>query len=189
VTQIDLEITPPIRGIEISPDSIKDPAAQIPSNTTLSGSENEISVACVEGEGENLSLDTQENEQGPPSRPSPRTPKAPIWNGILEEKNEDGPTFATEVEKMKSGADIERWNGWFGLDVPAKAQKIDQHSKEVGWVQRIKRYLPSLAAVRSVAMPITALDPHKVAPIICASVLFAAEVCIHFASVATLGSR
>ena len=43
-------------------------------------------------------------------------------------------------------------------------------------VRRIRRYLPNLASFRGVAMAAAALDPHKVAPLVCASVFFAIEV-------------
>lgn len=43
-------------------------------------------------------------------------------------------------------------------------------------VQRAKQYLPSLASVRGIAMTAAALDPHKIAPIVCASVFFTIEV-------------
>lgn len=59
--------------------------------------------------------------------------------------------------------------------------------EEKAVVQRWKQYLPSLAAARGIAMTAAALDPHKIAPIVCACVFFsidvrALSVCQHFAN-------
>ncbi|KAI4940386.1 hypothetical protein J4E86_011020 [Alternaria arbusti] len=50
----------------------------------------------------------------------------------------------------------------------------DPKSNEI--VRRAKRWLPTVASVRSVVMPIAALDPHKIAPICCAIVLAIPEL-------------
>ena len=43
-------------------------------------------------------------------------------------------------------------------------------------IQRMKRLLPSLAALRGIVMAAAAIDPFKLAPVICASVLFTIDV-------------
>jgi hypothetical protein len=59
------------------------------------------------------------------------------------------------------------------LDLP---QCIQQNSTSKEVVHRMRRWLPSLASVKSVVMPIAALDPHKIAPICCAVVFSTTEV-------------
>jgi hypothetical protein len=59
------------------------------------------------------------------------------------------------------------------LDLP---QCIQQNSTSKEVVHRMKRWLPSLASVKSVVMPIAALDPNKLAPICCAIVFSTTEV-------------
>jgi hypothetical protein len=59
------------------------------------------------------------------------------------------------------------------LDLP---QCIQQNSISKEVVHRMRRWLPSLATVKSVVMPIAALDPHKIAPICCAIVFSTTEV-------------
>ena len=48
--------------------------------------------------------------------------------------------------------------------------------QEKAVVQRLKQYLPSLVAVRGIAMTAAALDPYKIAPIVCACVFFSIDV-------------
>ncbi|KAI9695434.1 MAG: hypothetical protein M1820_008619 [Bogoriella megaspora] len=112
-----------------------------------------------------------------PSRPrrSFGTHKAPIWSQALKTLKESSPELCADVEKMENEVDessIERWNAWFEPSIPNKLQPKKESSAAV---QRIKRYLPSLAAVKGVVMTAAALDPHKVAPIVCASIFFAVE--------------
>jgi len=53
---------------------------------------------------------------------------------------------------------------------------LEQDSKSNEIIRRAKRWLPTVATVRSVVMPIAALDPYKIAPICCALVLAIPEV-------------
>ncbi|KAI4906472.1 hypothetical protein J4E90_010546 [Alternaria incomplexa] len=53
---------------------------------------------------------------------------------------------------------------------------IQQDPKSNDIVRRAKRWLPTMASVRSVVMPIAALDPYKIAPIICAGFFAIAEI-------------
>ncbi|KAF7507433.1 hypothetical protein GJ744_010492 [Endocarpon pusillum] len=54
-------------------------------------------------------------------------------------------------------------------------------------VQRWNQYLPSLAAVRGIAMTAAALDPHKIAPIVCACVFFSIDLAFNNLSPETKG--
>ncbi|KAH8637877.1 hypothetical protein IG631_05647 [Alternaria alternata] len=62
------------------------------------------------------------------------------------------------------------------LDLP---QCIQQNSTSKEVVHRMRRWLPSLASVKSVVMPIAALDPHKIAPICCAIVFSTTELFVN----------
>ena len=59
---------------------------------------------------------------------------------------------------------------------PFRFQEAKATSKQT--VARIKRWLPVLSAVRGIAMTAAAADPHKIAPIVCASVFFAIDVSV-----------
>ena len=55
-------------------------------------------------------------------------------------------------------------------------KSILKNSETNETVQRRKRFLPSLAALRGITMAAAALDPHKIAPILCASIFFSVDV-------------
>jgi len=44
------------------------------------------------------------------------------------------------------------------------------------WIMRLQSYLPSLRTIKALALGLSNLDPHKVAPHICAAIFFAIEV-------------
>ena len=99
-----------------------------------------------------------------------RAKEAPIWNEALQILKEENPEMHKELEETKNSLleSRERKIELFKLDI-AKPQ-------EKAVVQRMTRYLPSLAAVRGAAMTAAALDPHKIAPIVCACVFFSLDV-------------
>ena len=67
-----------------------------------------------------------------------------------------------------------------GPDFLSQLQPASKSSKQI--TARFKRWLPTLAAVRGIGMSIAAMDPHKIAPIICASVFFSIDVSNCFSS-------
>ena len=100
-----------------------------------------------------------------------RAKHAPIWNQALQILKEQNPEMHRELEKTKNSlleAQERKTDEFFRLDT-AKPQ-------EKAIVQRCKQYLPSLMAVRGIAMTAAALDPHKIAPIVCACVFFSIDV-------------
>ena len=100
-----------------------------------------------------------------------RAKDAPIWNQALQTLKEQNPEMHKELEKTKTSlleAQERKTDEFFRLDT-AKPQ-------EKAIVQRCKQYLPSLIAVRGIAMTAAALDPHKIAPIVCACVFFSIDV-------------
>jgi hypothetical protein len=62
------------------------------------------------------------------------------------------------------------------LHIPKSIMSRPQ-SREV--VHRMKRWLPSIAAVKGVVMPIANLDPNKIAPICCALIFGIMEACFN----------
>jgi hypothetical protein len=100
-----------------------------------------------------------------------RTKNAPIWNAVLETLKEENTEMYQKLEETKSCLTDSRkrkTDELFKLDTGKPEEKAI--------VQRMKQYLPSLAAVRSIAMAAAAWDPHKVAPIVCACVFFSIDV-------------
>jgi hypothetical protein len=102
--------------------------------------------------------------------------KATKWNEALKTFEQTNPELFKELEG-KVNALIQRNIGqkiaFCDLTIPDSiADKPQSHEA----VQRMKRWLPSLAAVKTVVMPIAALDPHKIAPICCGLVFGIAEV-------------
>ena len=100
-----------------------------------------------------------------------RAKDAPIWNQALQTLKEENPEMHKELEETKNcllESRERKSNEFFKLDT-AKPQ-------EKAVVQRCKQYLPSLIAVRGIALTAAALDPHKIAPIVCACVFFSIDV-------------
>lgn len=61
------------------------------------------------------------------------------------------------------------------IDVVSQIQVEKESSSEIK--AQLKKWQSTVAAVRGISMSVAALDPHKVAPIICASVFFGIDVC------------
>lgn len=96
---------------------------------------------------------------------------APVWNQALQTLKEQNPEMHKKLEETKNSlleSQERKTDELFKLDT-AKPQ-------EKAVVQRCKQYLPSLTAVRGIAMTAAALDPHKIAPVVCACVFFSIDV-------------
>jgi hypothetical protein len=97
---------------------------------------------------------------------------APKWNMALDTFRKDNKNRYNEIEeKVKEVA--QRGEAFQGLIIP---KSIAENPQSHEAVLRVKRWLPSVAAVKGVVMPIAALDPHKIAPIVCAAVFGITEV-------------
>lgn len=110
---------------------------------------------------------------GKTAQPCPllRAKDAPIWNQALQTLKAENPEMHKELEETKISL------------LESRERKLDElfrldtaRPQEKAVVQRLKQYLPSLVAVRGVAMTAAALDPHKIAPIVCACVFFSIDV-------------
>jgi hypothetical protein len=91
--------------------------------------------------------------------------KTPIWKRAIEKWMIDHPSEYAALGDLGDDPDPKRWTQF---------QPAAETSQQT--TLRLKRWVPVLASVRGIAAPIAALDPHKVAPIICASVFFGIEV-------------
>ena len=99
---------------------------------------------------------------------SKRTPK---WNDVVKRWSIEDEEGYRELEKMTDGvikSPIERIDALSGFQ-PASAS-----SNQIP--ARLKRWQSTLAAFRGISMSLAALDPHKIAPIICASAFFSIDV-------------
>ena len=99
---------------------------------------------------------------------SERTPR---WNDAVNMWKAENPKGCDELETMTAGvmkSTIQR------ADILSLFQPASESSKQI--IARSKRWQPTLAALRGIGMSVAALDPHKIAPIICASVFFSIDV-------------
>ncbi len=111
-------------------------------------------------------------------RPTLHTKGAPLWNQALEElKKHHSPLYAALENAMSNIPDS---SDRIASDVFEKimTKRMLKNPETSGMLERLKRWLPSLAAVRGITMAISALDPHKIAPIICASIFFSIDVSV-----------
>lgn len=103
-----------------------------------------------------------------------RAKDAPIWNQALQILKQENPEMHKELEKLEETKNSLRKSHERRIDELFRLDTAKPQEKAV--VQTLKQYLPSLAAVRGIAMTAAALDPHKIAPIVCACVFFSIDV-------------
>ena len=96
---------------------------------------------------------------------------APKWNDAVLKWKEEDPKGYLELETNTAGM-IKSPSG--ETDFLSQYQPASKSSKQIK--ARVKRLQPTLAAFRGIGMSIAAIDPHKIAPIICASVFFGVDV-------------
>lgn len=102
----------------------------------------------------------------------------PIWTQSMKRFAEEKPELY-EVMKAQIGKiqnmDVDNWDTWSNDHQPKES--------EGAFFRRCKAYLPQLKSSRHVALSLSNLDPHKIAPWVTAGVFLAAEVghnCIPF---------
>lgn len=94
--------------------------------------------------------------------------KTPQWNQSVQIWKEQHPKDFEELKASangKAGVEAEDW---------LSSHPAQQTSKQTA--ARLKRWQPVLASVRGIAMTAAAIDPHKIAPIVCASIFFGIDV-------------
>ena len=99
---------------------------------------------------------------------SKRTPK---WNDAVQKWRAEDPNGYLELESMTEEmikSPIER------TDALSRFQPADTSSKQI--TARLKRWQLTLGAIRGIVMSVAALDPHKIAPMICAAAFFSIDV-------------
>ena len=98
--------------------------------------------------------------------------KTPKWNEAVEEWKaghvEEFDELMRSAKAANESAADESGDWLFKL---RPAEKSSKHT-----AARLKRWQPVLASVRGIAMTASAADPHKIAPIVCASVFFGLDV-------------
>ncbi|KAI9689730.1 MAG: hypothetical protein M1822_009612 [Bathelium mastoideum] len=98
--------------------------------------------------------------------------KTPKWNEAVEKwKAQQGEEFAELMRsaKVANGSAADESGDWL-----FKLRPVEKSSKQT--VARLKRWRPVLADVRGIAMTTSAVDPHNIAPIVCASLLFGLDI-------------
>ena len=103
-----------------------------------------------------------------------RAKNAPIWNQALETLKQENPEMHKVLEELEKNKHGLRESHERKLDELFRLDTAKPQEKAV--VQRLKQYLPSLVAVRGIVMTAAALDPHKIAPIVCACAFLSIEV-------------
>lgn len=134
-------------------------------------------IAPVAASARQPNADGTTNQAAQP-RPILHTKGAPLWNQALEElKKHHSPLYAALENAMSNIPDS---SDRIASDVFEKimTKRMLKNPETSGMLERLKRWLPSLAAVRGITMAISALDPHKIAPIICASIFFSIDVSV-----------
>ena len=99
---------------------------------------------------------------------SKRTPR---WNDAVKMWKAENPKGCLELETMTARMMMSPTQG---ANFLSQFQPASGSSKQIA--TRLKRWQPTLAAVRGIGMSVAALDSHKIAPIICASVFFSIDV-------------
>jgi hypothetical protein len=88
-----------------------------------------------------------------------------MWNEALSKWRTGNPDGFARLAATAVHLDNTIWRSY-------KPLSLD--SREI--TARLKRWQAALLAVRGVVMPIAALDPHKIAPIVCASIFGTIDV-------------
>ena len=99
--------------------------------------------------------------------------QTPQWNAAVETWKADNPAHFLELEQMTEERPTMPDSG---IDTLFHLQPANKSSSEMA--ARWKRWQPALASARGIVMAAANFDPHKVAPIVCASVLFGIDVSI-----------
>lgn len=97
--------------------------------------------------------------------------RTPQWNAAVVIWGAEYPAHFLELKKLTERSTTTPMSG---ADALFRLQPAKESSNEI--VARMKRWQPALASARGIAMAAANFDPHKVAPIVCASVLFGINV-------------
>ena len=129
-----------------------DAAGHAPSHATEVAAEPNVSTEAATDVAEAVSAELEYK------------PRAPKWNEALAKFKQENPKRYDALERVTQGS-IANVKQLTELKLPKSITENPQ-SHEI--VQRMRKYLPSLAAVKGVLMPVASHDPYKLAPILCA---------------------
>jgi len=133
-----------------------------------------------------LTTNLQARQQTDPQMPETNHPKpshapktstsaqcqAPIWSRAITSFKQTHPddykSLGEAIGTFPNSEDLS------GLRTTPALEKPKQWRN--AWIMRLQNYLPSLRTIKALAMELSNLDPHKVAPHICAAIFFAIEV-------------
>jgi len=114
---------------------------------------------------------TENKHQQSPESPLARTGKsAPKWNLALTNWCDENQKAYNALNEAIDGA----------LDDPDKvfdslSDMLDDEETS-GSKEKLKKVQPTVAALRGITMAAASLDPHKIAPVVCASIFFSIDV-------------
>lgn len=104
------------------------------------------------------------------TEPQASSDRTPIWTKSQARFQNDSPELYGMVKDLLEDVQnlgVDNWDTW--LNKPRK----DSNS---AWFRRFKTYLPQFKSTKALAMSLSNLDPHKIAPLVTAGVFLAAEV-------------
>ena len=104
------------------------------------------------------------------TEPQASSDRTPIWTKSQARFQNDSPELYGMVKDLLEDVQnlgVDNWDTW--LNKPRK----DSNS---AWFRRFKTYLPQFKSSKALAMSLSNLDPHKIAPLVTAGVFLAAEV-------------
>jgi hypothetical protein len=114
--------------------------------------------------------------ENPPAAPHPPetgqgpSDKSPIWTQSMERFAKDEPQLYKLIEDRIGeirNLDVDYWDTWLN-NQPKESENT--------WLRRCKAYLPQLQTVKSFALRLSNLDPHKIAPLVTTGIFVVVEV-------------
>ncbi|KAI5924980.1 hypothetical protein F4810DRAFT_662291 [Camillea tinctor] len=97
--------------------------------------------------------------------------KSPIWTQSMIRFANEKPKLYQLMKGRVEGIlnlDTDNWDTWLDKK-PTKSSHV--------WFRRCKAYLPALKDVKSVALRLSSLDPHNIAPWVTSGIFLAVELC------------
>ncbi|KAI0165164.1 hypothetical protein GGR52DRAFT_581880 [Hypoxylon sp. FL1284] len=117
----------------------------------------------------------------PPQTEPPQTEdvsidETPIWTRSMQRFKDEHKTLHDAIENRLEDINhlnIVDWDMWLA-NQPNESKK-----SENVWFRRCRAYLPSLSSIKTVALNLSRLDPHSIAPWVVGGVFLAVELCFN----------
>lgn len=103
--------------------------------------------------------------------------ETPIWLSAIKTFEKDHPDeyelIMKEMRAIEQLKAVDSWDTWLN------SRNLDEDSKNMTrrWLRKCKAYMPSVALIRSLAMSLSNLDLHKIAPPVTAGIFILVELC------------